>query len=54
LYFYLQEAIGPYVFIIFAVLLGLFAAFTHFKVPETKNKTIEEISAIFRQRGYQQ
>jgi len=50
----IKDAIGAYVFIIFAVLLGLFAIFTHFKVPETKNKTIEEISAIFRQRGYQQ
>ena len=45
---------GPSVFLIFAVLLASFAAFTYFKVPETKNKTIEEISAIFRQRNYQQ
>jgi SP family facilitated glucose transporter-like MFS transporter 1 len=45
---------GASVFVIFIVLLCLFAAFTYFKVPETKNKTLEEISAIFRQRGYQQ
>jgi len=44
--------IGPYVFIIFASLLGFFWLFTYFKVPETKNKTIEEISAFFRQRSY--
>jgi SP family facilitated glucose transporter-like MFS transporter 1 len=50
----LQEAMGASVFVIFIVLLCLFAAFTYFKVPETKNKTLEEISAIFRQRGYQQ
>ncbi|CAG7820204.1 unnamed protein product [Allacma fusca] len=45
-------AIGPYVFLVFATILGLFWLFTFFKVPETKNKTIEEISAFFRQRGY--
>ena len=49
-----QGAIGAHVFGIFALLLGTFIAFTWFKVPETKNKTVEEIAAIFRQRGYQQ
>ena len=51
-----QEALGvhgPLVFIIFSVFLAFFVAFTFKKVPETKNKTIEEISAMFRQRSYQ-
>jgi hypothetical protein len=51
-----QEALGdhgPLVFIFFAAFLAFFVAFTYKKVPETKNKTIEEISAMFRQRSYQ-
>lgn len=44
---------GGYVFIIFSVLLALFVAFVYYKVPETKNKTMEEISAMFRQQSYQ-
>ncbi|KAL0858483.1 hypothetical protein ABMA27_012351 [Loxostege sticticalis] len=43
-------ALGSYVFIIFAVLQLLFILFILFKVPETKNKTIEEITAMFRQQ----
>lgn len=50
--FVLQEALGPYVFIIFAAFLAFFSWFTWKKVPETKNKTIEEISAMFRQQSY--
>lgn len=49
----LQEAMGGYVFIIFVILLGIFVVFVWKKVPETKNKTIEEISAMFRQQSYQ-
>ncbi|KAA8591231.1 hypothetical protein FQN60_002174 [Etheostoma spectabile] len=40
---------GPYVFIIFIVLLLGFFTFTYFKVPETKGRTFDEISAGFRQ-----
>lgn len=45
-----QEAFENYTFLPFSVLLACFWVFTYYKVPETKNKTFEEISAIF-QRG---
>ncbi|KAG8581235.1 hypothetical protein GDO81_007599 [Engystomops pustulosus] len=47
---YIAEACGPYVFIIFAILLFGFTVFTYFKVPETKGKSFEEISAEFRKK----
>ncbi|KAF3856683.1 hypothetical protein F7725_017406 [Dissostichus mawsoni] len=46
---YVEELCGPYVFIIFTVLLLCFFVFTYFKVPETKGRTFDEISAGFRQ-----
>lgn len=46
---YVQQACGPYVFIIFTVLLIIFFIFTYFKVPETKGRTFDEITAGFRQ-----
>ncbi|XP_040014775.1 solute carrier family 2, facilitated glucose transporter member 1 [Xiphias gladius] len=46
---YVQEVCGPYVFVIFTVLLLLFFVFTYFKVPETKGRTFDEITAGFRQ-----
>lgn len=49
----LQEALGAYVFIIFAALQAFFVFFIYKKVPETKNKTMEEISSMFRQISYQ-
>ncbi|XP_076754132.1 solute carrier family 2, facilitated glucose transporter member 1 isoform X1 [Xylocopa sonorina] len=48
----LQEALGAYVFIIFAALQAFFVFFIYKKVPETKNKTMEEISSMFRQISY--
>ena len=39
---------GAYVFAIFIVIQFLFIVYVFFKVPETKNKTIEEITAKFR------
>ncbi|XP_019867218.1 solute carrier family 2, facilitated glucose transporter member 3 isoform X2 [Aethina tumida] len=49
----LQDALGAYVFVIFVILQLLFVIFIYLKVPETKNKTLEEISAMFRQQSYQ-
>uniref|UniRef100_A0A3B4WZH2 Solute carrier family 2 member 1 n=1 Tax=Seriola lalandi dorsalis TaxID=1841481 RepID=A0A3B4WZH2_SERLL len=46
---YVEEACGPYVFVIFTVLLLFFFVFTYFKVPETKGRTFDEITAGFRQ-----
>ncbi|GFQ77632.1 glucose transporter type 1 [Trichonephila clavata] len=49
----LQNILGVYTFFLFTVLLALFWLFTYKCVPETKNKTVEEITAIFRQKAYQ-
>lgn len=46
---YVLDLCGPYVFVIFTVLLLSFFIFTYFKVPETKGRTFDEISAGFRQ-----
>ncbi|XP_032369518.1 solute carrier family 2, facilitated glucose transporter member 1 [Etheostoma spectabile] len=46
---YVEDLCGPYVFIIFTVLLLFFFVFTYFKVPETKGRTFDEISSGFRQ-----
>ncbi|XP_038047453.1 solute carrier family 2, facilitated glucose transporter member 3-like [Patiria miniata] len=46
----LQKALQNYVFIIFIVLLVIFFVFTFFFVPETKNKSFEEISALFKDK----
>ena len=52
-FLWLQNAIGNYVFLIFCVILILVVIFVYKKVPETKNKTMEEISVMFRQQSYQ-
>jgi predicted negative regulator of RcsB-dependent stress response len=46
--FIFKQLLGPYVFVIFAVILAFFVWFTWSRVPETKNKTIEEISTMFK------
>ncbi|XP_069474858.1 solute carrier family 2, facilitated glucose transporter member 2 [Ambystoma mexicanum] len=49
---YIAKLCGPYVFIIFAVLLLGFTLFTHFMVPETKGRSFEEIQAEFRKKRH--
>nr|XP_020655472.1 solute carrier family 2, facilitated glucose transporter member 4 isoform X2 [Pogona vitticeps] len=44
----IEEACGPYVFLIFAILLVAFAIFTFLKVPETRGRTFDDIAATFR------
>lgn len=44
----MKNALGNFTFVPFIVFLGIFWMFTYKKVPETKNKTFEEISALFR------
>ncbi|XP_051574987.1 solute carrier family 2, facilitated glucose transporter member 3 isoform X3 [Myxocyprinus asiaticus] len=43
----LLELCGPYVFIIFFILLIIFFVFTYFRVPETKGRTFEDIASGF-------
>lgn len=43
----MQNLCGPYVFLIFAALLLFFLLFTFFRVPETRGKTFDQISAAF-------
>lgn len=44
---YVANAAGPYVFLIFAVLLLFFLIFTFFRVPETRGKTFDQIASSF-------
>ena len=43
----LDDVIGGNTFFIFAGLLVIFVAFTYFRVPETKNKSVTEIQHFF-------
>ncbi|XP_022252248.1 glucose transporter type 1-like isoform X2 [Limulus polyphemus] len=44
----MQQGLNDYTFLPFTALLAIFWTFTYKKVPETRNKTFEEISALFR------
>merc|ERR1712045_741263 len=44
----LNTLLGPYVFVIFMVIQLGFIIYVYFCVPETKNRTIEDITAQFR------
>ncbi|XP_068179713.1 solute carrier family 2, facilitated glucose transporter member 3 [Antennarius striatus] len=43
----LEELCGPYVFIIFTVLLIIFFIFTYLRVPETRGRTFDDIAQGF-------
>jgi hypothetical protein len=45
---WLQNSLENYTFLPFSAFLAVFWIFTYKKVPETKNKTFEEILALFR------
>uniref|UniRef100_UPI00358F9342 solute carrier family 2, facilitated glucose transporter member 1-like isoform X2 n=1 Tax=Myxine glutinosa TaxID=7769 RepID=UPI00358F9342 len=45
---FLAELMGPFVFLIFTVLLVIFTIFTYFRVPETKGRTFDDIAKEFR------
>ncbi|GBM55609.1 Glucose transporter type 1 [Araneus ventricosus] len=44
----MQRFFENYTFLVFTMFLAGFWTFTYKKIPETKNKTFEEISALFR------
>ncbi|XP_023221239.1 glucose transporter type 1-like [Centruroides sculpturatus] len=47
----MQRWLENYTFLPFTFFLAIFWTFAYKKVPETKNKTFEEISALFRRDG---
>uniref|UniRef100_A0A3Q3J1K5 Solute carrier family 2, facilitated glucose transporter member 4 n=1 Tax=Monopterus albus TaxID=43700 RepID=A0A3Q3J1K5_MONAL len=48
---YIADLCGPYVFLIFAVLLLFFLIFTFLRVPETQGRTFDQIAANFHQHS---
>ncbi|KAK8763732.1 solute carrier family 2, facilitated glucose transporter member 1-like [Amblyomma americanum] len=50
----LMETIEHFTFLIFTVVLVLFWVFIYKKLPETKNKSIEAITKVFRARVYKE
>lgn len=45
----MKRALENYVFLPYTCFLALFWTFTYHRVPETKNRTFEEITSIFKQ-----
>ena len=43
-----QTMLENYTFLPFSVFLAIFWVFTYKKVPETKNKTFDEIATLFK------
>ncbi|KAH6931836.1 hypothetical protein HPB50_000901 [Hyalomma asiaticum] len=50
----LMEEIQHFTFLIFSMVLVFFWVFIYKKLPETKNKSIEAITKVFRARVYQE
>jgi hypothetical protein len=46
--FFFQTMLENYTFLPFSVFLAIFWVFTYKKVPETKNKTFDEIATLFK------
>lgn len=51
-FFQLQRAFENYSFLPFTIFLAIFWIFTYNKVPETKNRTFEEIAILFKKGDF--
>ena len=47
-FYSVQDAMDAYVFVIFMVIQLGFIVYVFFVVPETKNRTVEDITSKFR------
>ena len=48
----MKRELENYVFLPYTCFLAIFWTFTYKRVPETKNRTFEEISSLFRREEY--
>lgn len=51
-YFYLQMLLGPFCFLIFIAVLVISAILIYLFLPETKGKSISEITEAFKTRQF--